>query len=172
MKQKLIIVEGVDRTGKTSLCRILEDHLSIKIYARPTDGFDFTRLVNGGVAKETMQLLTHLRKTGQSIIFDRLHLSEFVYGKFNRNYDEWENMCYFRCMEEFMTDFDVTLVYHAPSNIEWSSEQHGVDLRKFDLEFRRLFNLSTIPKKYISSFNTHLEDIPKIEKLVMESRTK
>lgn len=171
MKQKIIIVEGVDRTGKTSLCQTLEGRLGIKIYSRPSDGFDFTRLVNGGVAKEMMQLLTHLHRTQQSIIFDRLHLSEFVYGKFNRNYEEWENARYFNCMEEFMTGFDVTLIYHAPSDIKWSSKMHGQDLTPYDLEFRRLFELSRIPKKYISTFNTHLEDVPKIEALIKEDIT-
>lgn len=153
MKQKIIIIEGADRIGKTSLCGTLETHLGIKIYKRPSDGFDFTRLRCGGVGLETCELLSHLRKTGESIIFDRLHLSEYVYGKLDRMYNEWDNICWFDAMESFMQGLDVTLIIGRPVDEGWSSMKHGKSIKMYDELFVKIAEHSRIPKKFEYHWN-------------------
>lgn len=168
--QHIIIVEGVDRTGKTTLCNMLKDRLNVDIYKRPSDGFDFTRLRCGGVGHETCQLLSHLRKTGQSIIFDRLHLSEYVYGKLNRAYDEDDNINWFNAMECFMRGLDVTLLLVLPHDVDWSSAQHGSDLRPYVEEFERIFEKSKIGKKMTIKYTDYDAQISNIINWICKER--
>lgn len=166
MKQKIIIVEGVDKIGKTTMCGTLSTHLGVNIYKRPSDEFDFTRLRCGGVALETCNLLSHLRKTGKSIIFDRLHLSEYVYGKINRHYDEMDNICWFNAMEDFMQGLDVTLILVRPTDFDWSSKAHGIDIRPYDDCFVEIFKRSKIAKKVEYRWDAFQEEYPHIRELI------
>ena len=166
MKQKLIIVEGVDKIGKTTMCGTLATHLDVHIYKRPSDEFDFTRLVCGGVGLETCKLLSHLRKTGASIIFDRLHLSEYVYGKINRHYDEMDNLCWFDAMEDFMQGLDVTLILGRPCDLGFTNRAHGSDVRPYDEAFVKIFERSRIKKKVEYHCDKFMDEYPLIRELI------
>lgn len=168
MKQKIIIVEGADKIGKSTLCGTLKTHLDINIYKRPSDEFDFTRLHCGGVALETCKLLSHLRKTGASIIFDRLHLSEYVYGKIDRNYNEWDNICWFNAMEDFMQGLDVTLILGRPCDLSFSNAAHGSDITPYDKCFVDIYKRSRIKKKIEYHWDKFQDEYPIIRRLIEE----
>ena len=166
MNQKIIIVEGVDKIGKTTLCGTLEGHLNIHTYKRPSDEFDFSRLVCGGVAQDVIQQLSYLRKKGTHIIFDRLHLSEYVYGKIDRNYDEHDNICWFDAVEDFMQGLDVTLILGRPCSLRWTNEMHGQDVTPYDKCFTKIFEHSRIPKKFEYRWENFEKEYPLIRQLI------
>lgn len=151
--QKIIIIEGADRVGKSGIAKTLSERLGIPINPREAPSFGYSSLICGGVAAATCNIMSQLRKTGASVIFDRCHLSEYVYGKLNRNYDETENMLWFEAEESFMKGLDVTLILVKPSDPELSSKFHGSDIRPAAEEFARIFEKSKIGKKVITTYN-------------------
>lgn len=71
----MIIVEGVDKVGKTTLCKILSEQLP-----------DHTS-VHNDIPKRTafQEHMECLTKYGNNSIIDRLHWSEYCYGLTYRN---------------------------------------------------------------------------------------
>ena len=91
MKQQIILLEGADKTGKTTLGKELSARLGIP-YFKYTNEHNYWR---EGKFKEALEydqtyLLELLKQTGHSMIIDRSWPSEYVYSKiFNRetNFD-------------------------------------------------------------------------------------
>ena len=86
----LIIVEGIDRVGKTTLCNMLKDKLGFKIYKHKNNNFNYSKMDNDNETDKMLQLLDLYEQIGSdvNIVFDRFHWSDFVYGKIERNYNE------------------------------------------------------------------------------------
>lgn len=73
----LIILEGLDKCGKTTYARRLEkDGYIYKHFSKPDDGED--------VFKTYMSFLTSLDKSKKYVV-DRFNMGEMVYGWFYRN---------------------------------------------------------------------------------------
>lgn len=88
MAQLILMIEGADGAGKTTLAKALADLMEIAYFKPSVHGFlekKETRLItaNGGLA-----LAHFLKQTGQSVIFDRNYPSEWVYGQLLSN---WQN---------------------------------------------------------------------------------
>lgn len=81
----IIIVEGIDGVGKTTLCRKIEKEYGFKYFNDPyLPGPLEMRIINEKLCT-TMELLRLFGKD-QDIIIDRFHVSEYVYGLLNRRY--------------------------------------------------------------------------------------
>ena len=86
----VIIIEGIDRVGKTTLSEMIEE--------RYRDFMDFIRFrddtryvhnhLNKAVNTEKINTLQNLLEAGlvDNIILDRYHITEFVYGAIERSY--------------------------------------------------------------------------------------
>lgn len=89
--QIILFLEGMDKSGKTHLGKLLSSALSIPYYhgERAPATADELKTRTFDVARiELMQMYDVLRQTGISIIIDRWHLSEYVYSKvFGRSID-------------------------------------------------------------------------------------
>lgn len=90
--QTIILLEGIDRTGKSFLGKIFRSIFDIPYYhgERPPANKEELKTRSFGVAKiEMLQMYDVLKQTGVSIVIDRWHLSELVYGKvYGREIDE------------------------------------------------------------------------------------
>lgn len=86
----IIIVEGIDRVGKTTLCEMIEERYKEVMDIRRFR--DNTRYAHGHtdmmVNTEKNNTIVSLIEDGiiQNIILDRFHITEFVYGVIERSY--------------------------------------------------------------------------------------
>jgi hypothetical protein len=91
-KQNIIICEGCDRIGKTSLIKELSKYINVHSYKAKNEQLDFVssqdKFLQHLYWSDTRQL-DLLEQIGFSIIFDRAHPSEWVYSRFyNRKTDD------------------------------------------------------------------------------------
>lgn len=144
----IVIVEGIDRVGKSTFCKMLQDKgyklLDSKIH---TDQFDVGAEVYDRLQEERTvaqaQLLSLLDKS-EKIVIDRFHLSQAVYGLYERNRCTWPHM---QLLEEFLCK-NAILVYIKPTDILQSSARHGKNLTEHATYFDMLYDISSLQKVY------------------------
>ena len=158
----IIIVDGIDRVGKTTLCNILKNTFNLPICK------DDTRYLgsheNVIVNTEKNNTFVNLIEQGclTNIIFDRFHLTEYVYSAIERN-----------VQNSYMLDIDkrlaniktanVILILVNPVDVNKSSVQHGKDLSEHAELFETFYNLSKIKHKYITNYDEFDELIQKLQ---------
>lgn len=123
----VIIVEGIDRIGKTTLCKELSEKLNIPIY-KEDKAWERTQ---EGNRRSQMSLLNLCRVTNCNVIFDRLFTSEYIYGMIDRKNDEAKSRdIFWESLAECLKIKNVVYIGMNPTNIEKSSSEHGADLLK------------------------------------------
>lgn len=145
----IIIVEGIDRVGKTTLCKKLSKKFNIQIFKN--EKF-LGKYIGADTEIELINEIINFVKTlNVNVIFDRLHLSEYVYGKMERDY---ENETVFDLENKMIKSFDdLFLILVVPTNIDKSSLEHGKDLKPYNKEFISVFEKSNIKNKFICNYN-------------------
>lgn len=149
----VIIVEGIDRVGKTTLCEMIEE--------RYRDSIDFRRFrddtryihnhLNREVNTEKINTLQNLLEAGliDNVILDRYHITEFVYGAIERSYKNVDMYDIDKRLAELdkkdtvdedeidpgmsfdgHEHNDVVLIYVVPVDIKMSSTEHGYNLER------------------------------------------
>ena len=130
---KIVVVEGVDRAGKTTVANALSKALKIPVFRNKEFGFDTESHERGaGYEIQKMWLMINMVEAlDADVIFDRLHLSEFVYGLIERGYvnnNVWK-------VDERLSSLGAIIVHVKPYDIESSSLLHGKDLTAHEKEF-------------------------------------
>lgn len=156
----VIIVEGIDRVGKSTLCKQLSSKFNIPIYQHVGER-NLDDIVSKTETEKILQILEICRLTNAFIIFDRLQFTECVYGVVQRNYEEKEAMGNFEKTDEFVINnlADAILILVSPTDIDRSSEEHGRDLSKHDKVFNSLYKKSAIKNKFNCTYETLQEAI-------------
>ena len=150
----IIIVEGIDRVGKTTLCNKIKEELKIKSFER-TNFMKLSEFDNKNETDKMIQIVNVVNTLNENILFDRLYFSDYVYGTIERNYDSFEALKNFRTIDNFISEMDdVFLIYVLPVDIKWSSRKHGKDLSKYDKMFYNKFKESKIKNKYRCTYNS------------------
>ena len=156
----VIIIEGIDRVGKTTLANKISKELNVPIYKQDRIGGNFVNLSksrSGNVFATNNILGNYVRaKTlvdfwswpgfTQNIIMDRFHWTEAVYSLVDRDcLSQYENM---KLIERDMLEHKdkYIIIYVVPTDIKWSSRQHGSDLTRHNEEFVKLYNESKLNK--------------------------
>lgn len=145
----VVIVEGIDRVGKTTLALLLEKEHNAKIFKDATLSGVLERETVNEKIHTTLNMLT-LWPKNDIIIIDRFHLSEIVYGVVDRGYLNE----YMLEIDERLSKIDAKLILTNPTDVEWSSKQHGSDLSQHDRLFRSCFRSSKIKQKYECDYNS------------------
>lgn len=145
----VIIIEGIDRVGKTTLALKLKKELNAKILKDATIDGRLTKEIVSEKINTTVNLLT-LWPKNDILIVDRFHLSELVYGYLDRRY----NNLHMLNVDEMLSKLDVKLVLVNPTDVEKSSKEHGSDLSIHDKLFRQFYNDSKIKKKKQCDYNS------------------
>jgi len=140
----LVILEGIDKVGKTALSKKLEDVGFLNFKDEPFDGIEnLTKERANEKLTTTLSFLKMLDKKGIDIVVDRFHFSELIYGKLDRGYENW----YIHFLDEELNKLNTHLVLIQPTNINYNNEKHGSDLSKHNNWFKHLFEKTAIKNK-------------------------
>lgn len=124
----IIVVEGIDRVGKTTLCNKLSKELNIPIYKHDIKVCDYDKMDNINETDKMLQLLDMVDLLDGDIIFDRLHFSESAYGIVERHYDVTAAYDNFKLIDDRLSKLNALLVFVHPTDVYRSSKEHGLDL--------------------------------------------
>lgn len=164
----VIIIEGIDRVGKTTLANKISEELNVPIYKQDRIGGNKLLVDNGEsstiknyracnicenyIRAKTLVDFWSWSGFTQNIIMDRFHWTEAVYSLVDRDcLSQYENM---KLIERDMLEHKdkYMIIYVAPTDIKWSSRQHGKDLTKHNEEFIKLYNESKLDKYMCTLF--------------------
>lgn len=150
----ILIVEGIDRVGKTTLCKRLEKlgflylkdawHVSGELDAHEIPVYSIGKL------DTTVEMLKLLNNQGINVVMDRCHLTEWVYGKYSR--DNYVRVDLLYKIDRLLADIGCSLAYVYPNDIQKSNEEAGVDQTYHEEYFRILANNTYIKNRYFVSF--------------------
>lgn len=148
----VIIVEGIDRVGKTTL---VEKICRVTGYERFRDDFrymtDENPYGNIQVNTEKINTLMNLIEQGlvDNVVLDRFHFTEDVYGLYDRDYN---NSSMVNVDERLGKLNNVLLVWVQATDVRRSSLEHGRDLSWHENYMRALFDLSRISLKWVTKY--------------------
>lgn len=135
----IIAVEGIDRTGKSTFCEALSDNTGfVNFYAPESDIVKNKDKNMYDEADKCLKLATLADLSATDVVFDRFHVSDFVYGIVNRNYDFDEAMMLFKKVDQKLAKLGVVVYYFKPRTVAYSSVLEGRDLSK-EYELFELF---------------------------------
>lgn len=150
----LLIVEGIDRVGKTTLCKKLEEQLGFIVYKDPR--FIDLNKENRDVASKVMadkmlSILYAIETLGmnKNIVLDRFHWTELVYGLVERNY-KIKQIEMFKQIDKKAYELNAKLLYVEPIDIERSNKEHEKNLSTHNFFFNRIKRLSSLPIKELN----------------------
>lgn len=151
----IIIVEGIDRCGKTTfidkMCKRVPDMLRFKdanICSKIYTDKDFASFSLGKL-DTSVALLKQLSEKGYSIIVDRLHLTELVYGVVERGTTAYKEIGE---LDNILAKLNCILILVEPTDLQWSNEQAGKDQKRHYRTFKTFYEMSSI-EKYHTNFN-------------------
>ena len=161
---KVVIVEGIDRVGKTTLINKLKKEVNFvqyefknyfKEYSREKEklrntDFDLTRQLESRELLCCLSWLDALKDTDINIVIDRLYLSEYAYGLIYRSYNN--TLCAEIDKKIKELGIELLTVIIDPTNIDESIRQHGRDLYLIKGVFDSLKEL-TVNKLFICNYN-------------------
>lgn len=122
----VVIVEGIDRVGKTTLCNMLKDQLGFLILKKDRE----TKFCGDSVSKSLLNYGTALgmlemSKYCRNVCIDRFHWTEYVYDSLRTGVP---NEYMLDIEDKILKRKDIMVVYVKPVDIRKSSEEHGSDL--------------------------------------------
>lgn len=165
----IVIVEGVDRVGKTTLCNMLHDKLGFKIVK--DDVFTGKWLEQSGKAVYAFGAMHGILKAaselGENIVLDRFHATEYVYSIIERAEDEIDRsvaLAVFREIAKELSWLDSFYVYVKPTDLLRSSAEHGKDLARYDALFDLLYEQNGCVNSIVVDYATLDDAVEEIGK--------
>lgn len=147
----IIIIDSIDRVGKTTLANKLSERLNGRIYKHAIKNGDYSEMRDDSETCAMFALINLATVYNDHItIFDRFHLSNTIYGMLNRKYDAITSSRNFNSIDKALAELgdDVVLIKVNPTDINRSSSEHGSDLTPYFELFNTLFDNSKIKNKY------------------------
>lgn len=171
----IIIIEGIDRVGKTTLANKLSERFGIPILKQERIGgneqsTDDSALINYGRAVGLIDFW-NWEGFNQNIIVDRFHWTEAVYSLVDRKnpipmqYLPFVETCMQKQIDKYL------IIQVMPVDIKWSSRQHGSDLVRHQKEFDDLYNKSKL-NKYRCTFYSYDMCINEVERRLNNGTSK
>lgn len=133
----IVVVEGIDRVGKTTFCKKLHGKTGIPVFREPIDFSLFScndgEYIRSIMVEKMLSILRLVKATESDIIFDRFHLSEWVYGSIERNAKIKSGI---EGIDFLLKELGAKIVLIHPVDIEQVSKEHGKDLTEHERMFR------------------------------------
>lgn len=164
----IIILEGIDKVGKTEFANKISDKFNIPIYKKNRDECDNYMNpihVNFGSALGLINFWSSdaCKVYMPNFIIDRFHWTEYVYNLIDRDIHE-ASMGIIE--EKMLLDKDrYLIVFLRPVDIKYSSRIHGSDLSKHEKIYEELYN-STMLNKCTGTIYTYDILLNQIEKYI------
>lgn len=152
----IIIIDSIDRVGKTTLANKLAEKLGARIYKHAIKNGDYSEMKDDSETCAMFALINLATVYNDQItIFDRFHLSNTIYGMIKRNYDLVSSARNFNAIDSALAELgdDVLLIKVNPTDIERSSREHGSDLTPYYNLFNELYQKSNIKNKVEINYN-------------------
>ena len=152
----IVILEGLDRTGKSTIAEILENNFGF-IKFKDHNHLRFMDLKSiANRLDSTLSMLVSLNKAGKNIVLDRFHISELIYGTNDRGYRDcdFDHIYY---IDEVLSHLN-TKLYLLERNVNneyveaFPREVNESELLEYQKKFRYAFDKSYIENKCI--YNT------------------
>lgn len=139
----IVVVEGIDRVGKTRFCKKLSKDTGIPVFKEGMNFKEMSKIYGGETIRRIMcekmkSILNVLKITGQDMIFDRFHISEWVYGYLERKAFYCKDI---KEIDEMLYDMGAIVVILHPSGkerLKHCSREHGKDLSGYERMFKRV----------------------------------
>lgn len=171
----VIIVEGIDRVGKTTLAKMLSVRFGIPILKQERIGgnnqaSNDNALINYGRALGLVDIFNSNCFT-QNIILDRFHWTEAVYSLIDRNNNE--QLLRMNEVELQMLKYkDKYLIIQVmPVDIKRCSRMHGSDLTQHQKEFDSIYSSSEM-NKYRCTYVSYSLAIDEVERRLNNVKAK
>lgn len=149
----IVVIEGIDRVGKTTLANKLVDagfiYLKDEFVIKQASFVNFADY-SLGKCDSFVAIAKKLHEEGKNVVIDRLHITELVYGNSIRFTANNEG-CYALDME--LANLGAILCYVKPTDIKLSNELAEVDQTKRNELFEVYTKLSSM-RKISCDFNT------------------
>lgn len=154
MKGLIVVVEGLERTGKTTLCKEFEKRgfVYFKDFNR-INYHDVTSLE--GRLDTTLTFLQNLSENGVNVVVDRLHLSEYSYGNvFRKLQGTAKNVDY---IDNAISKLNSVLIYCKDNDFEEYKKRMLLKytpeyVEKLSNTFEYYFDKSEIKNKFEYEF--------------------
>lgn len=145
----IVVVEGIDRVGKTTLVNKLVEggFISMKdqFVINKSAQFDSFADYSVGKCESFVVMAKMLSDQGKHVVIDRLHLTELVYGTINRSGNTNELACL--SVDLMLEEAGALLCLVEPSNIELSNQLANANQEKHAELFNHYYNLTSITRK-------------------------
>lgn len=151
----IVVIEGIDRIGKTTLAKKLEKagFIYLKdefvLQSKFFSNFDDYSL---GKCDSFVAVAKRLHEEGKNVVIDRLHITELVYGKVKRGTVNQAG-CFAIDME--LANLGAILCLMEPSDIELSNKLANDDQTEMNELFKHYGKLSSM---YVTGCNYELID--------------
>ena len=152
----IVILEGLERTGKSTIVEILENNFGF-IRFKDHNHLRFMDLKSiANRLDSTLSMLVSLDKAGKNIVLDRFHISELIYGTNDRGYRDYD-FEYIYYIDEVLSHLN-TKLYLLERNVNneyveaFPRKVNESGLLEYQKKFRYAFDKSYIENKCI--YNT------------------
>ena len=162
----IVVVEGIDRVGKTTLVNklVAGGFIDMKDYfvINKADCIDNFADYSAGKCESFVIMAKQLSDKGMNVVIDRLHLTEMVYGTVNRCGNTNEMACL--SVDLMLEEAGALLCLVEPGDIELSNKLAGVNQEKHAQLFDHYYNLTSITRKMCCDY----ENITKAANYILE----
>ena len=142
----IVVVEGIDRVGKTTLVKKLVQAGFIDLKDEFTVDVCIDAFADYSIGKceSFVKVAEQLEKSGANVVIDRLHLTEYVYGTTLRNGKTNELAVW--AVDMLLSSLGAILCYVLPTDINEANERAGVDQTKRHELFEHAVKMSSMTK--------------------------
>lgn len=143
----MIIIEGIDRVGKSTLSKLLSEKLEAPIFHdnnKPpyvdNKSKYYEDMIQGFITYKFELLLSSLF-INSNVIVDRFHISEKVYNRMrSSDFNDFFNI------DRRLSEENAVLILVVPDDIKKSSNEHGSSLKNHNVLFELFFLTSQMKK--------------------------
>lgn len=167
----IIVVEGIDRVGKTTLINKLVKECGFKLFKHDEFSYPYQNMDNDNETDKMYQLLKMIKLINRDadIIFDRFAWSDYVYGIVSRNYYKGSAQVNLKAIEILLNDLNALTIYVGPTDIRRSEREHGSSLQEHLVLFNEIFDKTVLRDIYVCNYDT-IDQVVNDVKLIKEIR--
>ena len=98
-----------------------------------------------------------------NVVLDRYHLTEWVYGGVDRQYENDEMWDIDKRMQE---NVPCILIYVVPTDVRLSSQEHGKNLSRHNAWFNEAYEQTVIENKVKVDYNTLADAVEYVKEVL------